>query len=88
MLLGSFFAGELCYADDLTILTSLDALQKMLQICETFADSHHICFNGDKTQLICFFFSQGFWVVVPTIVSSSVVNNRIWKNQLFMLVLT
>ena len=59
MLLGSFFADALCYVDDLTILApSLDALWKLLQTCETFADSHHICFNGDKTQLICFCLSK------------------------------
>ena len=52
---GSFFAGALCYADNLTVLDpSLNALRKMLQTCETFTDSHCIHFNGSKTQLICF----------------------------------
>ncbi len=72
---GSFFAGSLCYADDLTILApSLDALRRMLQIGETFADSHHIHFNADKTQLICFGQSR-FWAVALTSVFSFVERN-------------
>ncbi len=51
----SYFVGAMCYADDLTILApSPDALQKMLQTCENFADAHYIRFNAEKTQLICF----------------------------------
>ena len=47
------FSGALCYADDLTILaTCPGALRKMLTHCEEFAESHGICFNASKTQLI------------------------------------
>ena len=52
---GNHVAGVLCYADDLTILApSPDALRKMIADCEAFGQSHGLCFNASKTQLICF----------------------------------
>ena len=51
----SVFAGALCYADDLTVLApSADGLRKLLEVCEEFACSHHVCFNPAKTKLIRF----------------------------------
>ena len=49
------FVGEVCYADDLALLTpSQAALRLMLRLCEQIADSHGLRFNPSKTQLIHF----------------------------------
>ena len=54
----SFFAGALCYADDLTLLAPTpSALRFMLQHCERFAESRGLRFNPAKTQLIRFSYS-------------------------------
>ena len=50
-----FFAGALCYADDLVLLApSQAALRILLRCCESFAASHNLVFNASKTQLIRF----------------------------------
>ena len=50
-----FFAGALCYADDLVLLApSPAALRILLRCCESFAASHNLVFNASKTQLIRF----------------------------------
>ena len=49
------FTGAFCYADDLVLLAPCaSALRTMLSICESYAQSHGLLFNADKTQLICF----------------------------------
>ena len=58
---GNHVAGALCYTDDLTILApSPDVLRKMIADCEAFGQSHGLCFNASKTQLICF-----WWTTYP-----------------------
>ena len=45
----------MCYADDIVLLTPCpSALRILLNICSTFADTHGLSFNANKTQLICF----------------------------------
>ncbi len=80
---GSFFVGALCYADDLTIpAPSPDVLRKMLQTCESFANAHHIRFNAERTQLICF--DRLRPVRESTAVSIRfAVSSFVWQNQLF-----
>ena len=52
---GHQFAGALCYANDLVLLApTASALQQMLSICDSYANSHGLVFNANKTQLICF----------------------------------
>ena len=52
---GHQFAGALCYADDLVLLApTASALRQMLSICDSYANSHGLVFNANKTQLICF----------------------------------
>ena len=52
---GGHFAGAMCYADDIVLLApSASALRRMLSICVSYATSHGLVFNVDKTQLICF----------------------------------
>ena len=52
---GGHFAGAMCYADDIVLLPpSASALRRMLSICVSYAPSHGLVFNVDKTQLICF----------------------------------
>ena len=49
---GCRFVGGLCYADDLVLLaTSVYSLRMMLSICETFALSHGLKFNSQKTSI-------------------------------------
>ena len=66
---GGYFAGVVCYADDIVLLApSASTLQHiMLRICESFASSHGLLFNGCKTQLICFH-SPGSDKQHPTII--------------------
>ena len=52
---GGSFVGALCYADDIVLLAPCaSALRHMLNICDSFATSHGLVFNANKTQLICF----------------------------------
>ena len=49
------FAGVFCFADNVVLLAPCaSALRKMLSICSSYAASHGLIFNTDKTQLICF----------------------------------
>ncbi len=49
----SFFAGAMCYADDLALLApSPAALGILLRCCEDFAMERGLRFNPSKTQLI------------------------------------
>ena len=51
----NFFAGALCYADDIVLLApSPSALRIMICCCEDFAASRGLQFNASKTQLIRF----------------------------------
>ena len=52
---GHLFAGAVCYADDIVLLAPCpSALRIFLNICSTFADTHGLSFNANKTQLVCF----------------------------------
>jgi hypothetical protein len=52
---GSYYAGALGYADDLTLISpSLRSLNKMLSICKSFAAEYNITFNAKKTMCIKF----------------------------------
>ena len=52
---GSLFAGALCYADDIVLLAPCpSALRIMLRVCDSYASSHGLMFNPNKTQLIEF----------------------------------
>ena len=52
---GSIFFGCLAYADDVILLApTLAALRIMLMFCTSFADSHDILFNSNKSHCIKF----------------------------------
>lgn len=52
---GPYFAGSLCYADDIALISpSPSSLRILLSECEKFAKEYGIVFNAAKTQLICF----------------------------------
>ena len=52
---GNLFAGAVCYADDIVLLAPCpSALRILLDICSSYADTHGLQFNAEKTQLICF----------------------------------
>ena len=49
------FAGSVCYADDIVLLAPCaSALRTLLNICSSYASTHGLKFNAEKTQLICF----------------------------------
>ena len=51
--LGHHFTGALAYADDLTLLApSVNALQKMLSVCEQFSTEFDVKFNSSKSSLL------------------------------------
>ena len=52
---GHLFAGAVCYADDIVWLAPCPSALRILQnICSSFAGTHGLIFNANKTQLICF----------------------------------
>lgn len=53
--IGSYFAGGFGYADDLKLLApSLTGLQRLVVICENYANDYDITFNGSKTLFLIF----------------------------------
>ena len=53
--IGDIFAGALCYADDLCLLApSRGAAQRMLSVCEHFAQEYNVAFNAKKSKLLVF----------------------------------
>ena len=53
--IGDVFVGCISYADDIILLcASVYGLRKMIHICENFASSHHIKFNGSKCNLMIY----------------------------------
>ena len=53
--IGGSYIGALAYADDVTLLCpSLHGMQKMIDVCETFADEFDVIFNSKKTVCIKF----------------------------------
>ena len=53
--LGTHYVGALGYADDLTLISpSLRSLNKMLNMCQQFADEYNVTFNAKKTMCIKF----------------------------------
>ena len=52
---GPTFAGAFGYADDVALIApSLYALNKMISVCESYAERNHITFNPTKSKLICY----------------------------------
>ena len=63
----------LCYADDIVLLAPCpSALRILLDICSSYASTHSLRFNAEKTQLICFHLRQSH-PVIPTIAFNNVV---------------
>ena len=53
--IGRQFTGAFCYADDLTLLSpTIRGLQKMLNVCDDFANEYSVKFNARKTVCMCF----------------------------------
>ena len=53
--MGNYFVGALGYADDIILLCpSVVGLNKMIRICEEYAEKHHILFNGKKSKYLIF----------------------------------
>ena len=53
--MGQHYCGILGFADDIILLCpTLDGLRKIIKICEEYALSHSILFNGSKSKLLIF----------------------------------
>ena len=52
---GLTYAGAFGYADDIALVShSIYVLNKMISICESYAQNYHITFNPAKSKLLCF----------------------------------
>jgi hypothetical protein len=52
---GHKFIGAISYADDLTLIAPThEATQRMLIICEEFANEYDVLFNSTKSQVVVF----------------------------------
>ena len=52
---GPTFAGAFGYADDVALIApSIYALKKIISVCESYAERHHIIFNSTKSKLLCY----------------------------------
>ena len=55
--MGKTSYGFLCYADDLSLFSpSISGLQKLISVCEKFANEYSMMFNAKKT--VCLMFGQ------------------------------
>lgn len=53
--IGDVYCGSLGYADDLELLVpTINALKRMIKVCEDYAASFNIIFNGSKSLLMIF----------------------------------
>jgi hypothetical protein len=53
--MGSQYVGALAFADDLTLLSpTLSGLKEMIRVCEDYASSYSIKFNGSKSKLLIY----------------------------------
>ena len=65
--------GAVCYADDIVLLAPCpSALRILLNICSSYASTHGLRFNADKTQLICFHLRQSC-PTIPVIYFNNIV---------------
>ena len=53
--LGIVFLNQLCYVDDLSLISSSStAMQQLLNICQNYAMDHQLLYNGSKSYSLCF----------------------------------
>ena len=53
--IGGHLINHLCYADDLCLISlSSDGMQKLLDMCSTYAIAHLLIYNGCKIYSLCF----------------------------------
>ena len=57
--LGDNIINHLCYADDLCLISlSSSGMQHLLDICDTYANSHQLSYNATKSFSLCFRLKQ------------------------------
>ena len=53
--IGGHLINHLCYADDLCLISLSSAgMQKLLDMCSTYATEHLLTYNGSKSYSLCF----------------------------------
>ena len=53
--LGDAFLNNLCYADDICLISlSSSGMQQLLNICQNYATIHQLLYNGAKSFSLCF----------------------------------
>ena len=60
--IGSKYYGSIAYADDIILLSpTIESMNKLLRICEIWANENNISFNPSKSQVICFAEKKRSW---------------------------
>ncbi|KAG6444153.1 hypothetical protein O3G_MSEX003217 [Manduca sexta] len=58
--LGNLCVNKISYADDMVLLSpSIKGLRNLLVVCECYAESHGLKYNGKKTEILVFRFGKG-----------------------------
>ena len=53
--IGGYLINHLCYADDLCLISLSSAgMQKLLDLCSTYATEHLLTYSGSKSHSLCF----------------------------------
>jgi hypothetical protein len=66
--IGGKFVNNISYADDMVLLCpSVDALQKLLNICERYAVTHGLTYNAKKSELLVFKAGNKSYKTVPPV---------------------
>lgn len=71
---------NLNYADDMVLLApSINALRKLLAVCESYAESHGLIYNTKKTEYIVFGSDARCPAAVPPLILNGNAINRVYK---------
>ena len=77
--MGNQYVGALAFADDITLLSpTLFGLKEMVKICEDYASSYSIKFNGAKSKLLVF---RGIDCIVNTNVGITICNEAVMPSE-------
>lgn len=71
---------NICYADDIVLLgPSINALRKLVAVCERYAAEHGLKYNSKKSELLIFKAGNRLPKVVPSLVLGGVPLSRVYN---------
>ena len=80
---GPIFAGSFGYADDLALVApTLYAMDKMIKVCEIFADKIGLLFNQLKSKLLCYNVDNPDTVYVTLGNTTNFISNNIYDRNI------